>query len=104
MQLGNKIKKEYFSIVNMTHKELLKWSKTELSKKGSTNKEPIRRNLRLIEKKELFWADKDLVHALKTINYLKCISKLRRSKKEIAMCYTKNELIMKNWGYDVKKK
>lgn len=103
MMVCKDIKQEYFKLTNMSYSELKTWSKTNLSKKASLSREPIKRNLRLLFRKNKKWSNYDCVDALKTINYIKRASKIRRSKKILGDDYTKNEIALKNWGYDVKK-
>jgi hypothetical protein len=91
---------KYHNLVNMSYSELLEWSKTECSKKASLSREPINRNLRLLKKRKSEWNSSDIPKANKTISYLSRAKKIK-STKEICGGYTKNEIALKNWGYDV---
>lgn len=96
--------REYKNQVNMTALELLKWSKNPLSRKASLSRNPIRRNLTLLSKPKYKWTVKDAKSAITTIGYLKRAKKIK-SKNYIARSgYTKNQIAMKNWGFDIRKR
>lgn len=102
MNIKQSIQKEYFNQINMSYRQLREWSKNPLSLKASLTREPLDRNLRLLSKNKNRWSEQDVKDAIKTISYLKRAKKIKRSKKEY-FGYTKNEIALKNWGYDVKK-
>jgi hypothetical protein len=94
---------KYFRNVNMSARELKEWSETDLSKKASLDRRPINRNLKLLSTPIEEWIPRYYVWASKTNSYLARARKIPRSKIEIDDGYTRNEIAMKNWAYDIKK-
>ena len=86
----------------MTYTEFLNWSKTDCSKKASLDRRPIRRLLKLLSTPKDKWTNNDITEANKVISYLSRAKKIK-SSNIICNGYTKNEIALKNWGYDVKK-
>lgn len=93
--------KKYHKLVNMTFTELLIWSKSELSKTASLNRQPIRRNLRLLSKNKDKWTTKDIFDANKTISYISRAKKIPRAKGVPRKELTRNEIALRSWGHDV---
>lgn len=95
------IYRKYNEATNMGYSKLLRWSKNSCSKEASIGRTAINRNLRLKSKNISSWSIKDLKDALKAISYLARAKKINSSN--ILDCgYTKNEIALKNWAYDVK--
>lgn len=91
---------QYHKAVNMTYDQLQKWSENECSKKASLTREPIIRNLRLLQKEKKGWTQEDIRDAQKTIAYLSR-ARFVKSKKPISdECkMNRNQAAMANWGY-----
>lgn len=98
-KLINKTRKKYKKYVNMTYTELFIWSKKPISKLASISREPIMRNLKLLKKKVSDWTMKDIKGANKTISYIARAKKIPRGKV-IAKGLTRNEIALRNWGFD----
>lgn len=99
----DKFKKE----TNMSFMEFLTWSKNPVSKLASLNREPIRRNLRLLSKRKKDWTVRDVRDANKTISYLaraKGIEKEYKKKNRKDKTLTPNRIALRNWAFDVFKK
>ncbi len=94
----------YNQKTNMTLKELRAWAKNPLSKKASLNRKPLMMAIRLKSKPKKKWGITEVRWALrKALPFLKKAKKIKRSKLKIRG-YTRNQIMLKNWGYDVKKK
>lgn len=102
--VADAIHSQYYSITNMTASELKAWAKTPLSKKASLNRKPILRAIRLKSKHKTKWTIKDLKDAILAISYLKRARKIKSRKKVDNSKYTRNQIALKNWGYDVHKR
>lgn len=86
----------------MSYSELLKWSKTDCSKKASLDRKPIKRNLMLLYTPKSNWGKYQVREANKVISYLARAKKIK-SSKVICNGYTRNEIALKNWAYNIKK-
>ena len=96
---------QYNKQTNMTLKELRAWAKTKLSTKASLNRRPINMAIRLKAKPRSKWNLTDIKWAIrKAIPYLKRAKKIKGGAKIKGSKYTRKEVALKNWGYDVKKK
>jgi len=94
--------RRYCSAVNMSYSEMLAWNKNPCSLKASLSREPVRRNLYILSLNKSDWTQLTCKKALKTISYLARAREIK-SSKIVACGYTKNEIALKNWAYDVKK-
>jgi len=95
---------QYYSATNMTARELKVWAKNPLSEKASLNRKPLIMAIRLKSRPKNKWRLTEIRWALrKAIPYLKRAKRIK-GKNIIAKGYTKNQIALKNWGYDVKKK
>lgn len=93
----DKAHSKYKDSVNMTFTELRIWKDNPLSKKASLDRKPIFKNLRLLSKPKKKWTLKDAEDANKTISY---IARAKTAKKgELS----KNEIALRNWGFDTYK-
>ena len=106
MTQTNKIKDiiflRYKEETNMTVSELLNWKINPLSKVVSKNTKPINVAIRLKRKKRGQWLIKDFRDAMKSSKFLRKAKKLKGGKRG-TKGYTRNEIILKNWGYDIRK-
>ena len=75
--------KKYKDKVNMTFTELSIWSKNSCSQKASLNRDPIKRNLKLLKKNKSKWNLRDVQEAKKTISF---ISRMRKVKSGEIVC------------------
>jgi len=95
---------KYKNSTNMSCSEMKKWSKNSLSYQASLNREPIKRNIKLLCTPKNKWNKNLEKEAKKTISYLARAKKIK-SKNYIGNSgLTKNEIALKNWGWNVKKK
>lgn len=98
------IRRKYFRATNMSASELKRWANTELSRKASLDRSPIKRNYELLSTPVSEWNTKHYRWANKTIGYLARAKKIPRAKEEVGGGYTRNEIALKNWAYDIKKR
>ena len=91
--------KRYKDKVNMTYTELIIWSRNPCSKKASLNREPIKRNLKLLKKNKSQWDLSDVKEANKTISF---ISRMRKVKSGETVCknLSKRDISLLNWGFN----
>ena len=101
-EIKDEVYRKYKSMVNMTYSELLRWSLTDCSKKASLTRKPIQRNLMLLSTPKNKWTSRQLTEANKVISYLARAKKIK-SSKIVCSGYTKNEIALKNWAFDVRK-
>lgn len=101
-RLKDQIYSDYQKETNMSFSELIKWKNNPLSKKASLSTKPINLALRLKKKNKSKWKLRDYKGAIKAISYLKRAKKIR-GKNYIKGKITKNEIALKNWGYNKKK-
>ena len=93
------IYQKYRKTVNMTFKELFKWSKTECSQKASLDRSSIKRNLKLLKTPFKEWTLKEEIAAKRTIAF---ISRMKKVPKGEIVCkkYSKRDISLMNWGYN----
>ena len=98
-KLINDTYKKYKDKVNMTYTELMIWSKNRCSKKASLNREPIKRNLKLLKKNKSKWNLRDVQEAKKTISF---ISRMKKVKSGEFVCknLSKRDISLLNWGFN----
>lgn len=91
----------YFKTINMTYTELKQWSKTKCSRKASLNRQPIKRNLKLLKKPIKNWNKTDLKNAKKTISFIKRMTKVNPGKP-VKNCsgLTKRDISLMNWAFN----
>jgi len=98
--MQNEVYKRYKKETNLTCSKMKKWAKEPCSKKASLDRRPLRRNIRLLCNPQSKWTKKDFKEAKKSISYLKRAKKIK-SKNKVKDCnMTKNQIALKNWGYD----
>lgn len=86
----------------MTLKQLRTWAKNPLSRKASLNRKPTMMAIRLKSKPKKKWGLTEIRWALrKAIPYLKRAKKIKSKKQK---GYTRNQIALKNWGFDVKRR
>lgn len=96
----DEVYKKYNETVNMSYKELKNWAENPKSKVASLDRTPIRRNLRLLQKKKEDWTQKDITDANRTISYVnraKAIGKGKVTAKSEP--FGRNEIALKNWAF-----
>lgn len=97
------IYRAYFQETNMPLSELLNWKLSKLSIMFSSSRTSINTAIRLKRKKKGQWVFKDYKNALSATSFLRRAKKLKAGVKGKGG-YSKGEITLKNWGYDVKKK
>lgn len=106
MSKVDQVYKKYHSLVNMSHSELLEWSKTECSNKASLDRSPIKRNLHLLSTPKDEWGNKEVSWANMTIGFISRMSKNNSGKivcKQGGREYSKRDISLKNWAFDPSK-
>ena len=98
-KLINKVYKKYKRLINMSYIELLTWSKNKASRKASINRNPIRRNLRLLKKNKTDWNMRDVKDAKKTISFISRMKKVKRGQK-VYKELSKRDIALLNWAYN----
>jgi hypothetical protein len=106
----NEIYKKYKSMTNMSCKEIKSWKKNPCSKEASIGRAAVNRNI-LLQctpkdkwKTTKFQGRNLIYHAKKAISYLHRAPKIK-SKNIVKGCgMTRNEIALKNWALDKKKK
>jgi len=103
------VRQAYKSTVNMSYSELKAWAATECSKLAGLDREPIKRNLELLETPAESWTAKHASWANKTISFVSRMKKNLGGKSTVKdksgkECGTKAKISLKNWAYDPDKK
>jgi hypothetical protein len=93
---------KYKLATNMSYSELLLWSNNPCSKKASIGRAAIKRNLFLLKDSKEKWGIKHIREAKKAISYLARAKKIK-STNIICGGYTRNEIALKNWAFDINK-
>lgn len=96
----DKVYKKYKSKTNMTFRELVIWSKNPMSNKASLNREPIKRNLRLLFKPKENWTALDVRDANKTIAFISRMKKVKSGKTIGTSKLSKRDISLLNWGFN----
>lgn len=102
-KIVEQVYKEYKKEINMTLFELKAWRDNPCSKKASSNRTPINRNISLLTKKKDKWTLREVNMAKKTISFLKRMKKIK-SGKIICDGLSKRDIALKNWAYNPKKR
>ena len=98
---------KYYSLVNMSASELINWKANKYSLLASLDRSPIDRNIELLSTNKKDWTDKHLDWANKTIGFISRMKNgqngqsLKVDGKDIN--WTKRDISLKNWAYDVNK-
>lgn len=95
--------KRYQQETNMSLSELLNWKVNALSKVGSLSRKPINLAIQLKRKKKGQWLIGDYKNAMRAVSYLKKAKKIISKKKIDNLKYTRGQIALKNWGFDVRK-
>jgi hypothetical protein len=96
--------KKYHSLVNMTYKELQLWSESECCKALGYSKQPIQRNLHLLNTNKGEWGSKEYRIAGQIIS---AINRLLEYETDTVItngeteCGNKRDLALKNLGYRI---
>lgn len=99
---------EYYSFVNMTYKELQTWSESDCCKQLGYSKQPIQRNLHLLNLNKNDWSNKEwrmagiIISAIKKLNEIEPSSEVKNSSG--ISCGFKRDLALRNYGHNVDKK
>ena len=94
-----KVYSKYKNKTNMSYIELFIWSKNPASKLASLNRDPIKRNLRLLKKPKSKWTQSDISDANKTISFISRMRKVKSGKK-IDGKLSKRNISLLNWAYN----
>lgn len=98
-KLIKKTYNRYKNLTNMTYTELLIWSRNPASRKASLDRQPIKRNLRLLKKNKSDWNLLDVKDANKTISFISRMKKVPRGKK-VHKNLSKRDISLLNWAYN----
>jgi hypothetical protein len=100
----DKVYKQYKQTTNMNYDELLKWSKTDCSKKASLDRRPIKRNLMLLGTPKNKWTEHHIEEAKKQISFEKRHRKGKAGKIVKGCGSSKRTIARKNWAFNPNKK
>lgn len=98
---------EYYSLVNVTYKELQVWSESECCKRLGYSKQPIQRNLHILNLNKADWTSKEyrmagiIVTAINKLRSIKDSPNVLNSNG--VSCGTKKELALMNFGHNTSK-
>jgi len=97
--------KRFNRITNMSLQELRIWNRNPASKKASLSRTPINRVIRLKSKLLNNWTLRDVRDANKVISYISRAKKIKTYRPRKARLVkgtklTKNEIALRNWGFD----
>lgn len=104
MEKRDIIYQKYKDSTNMTCSEMKKWESNLLSREASLDRKPIKRNVKLLCTPKNEWDKKLLKEANKAISYLARAKKIKSKNYVGSSGLTKNEIALKNWAYDSKRK
>lgn len=97
---------EYYSLVNMTYKELQTWSESECCKKLGYSKQPIQRNLHILNLNKSDWSAKEFRMAGIITSAIKKLQTIEVSNEVMnngTSCGLKKDLALKNYGHNIDK-
>lgn len=97
---------EYYSLVNMTYKELQTWSESECCQKLGYSKQPIQRNLHILNLNKNDWTAKEFRMAGIIISAIKKLQSIEVSNEVMnngTSCGFKRDLALKNYGHNIDK-
>ena len=102
----DEIYSKYKDTVNMSYRELKKWSENPCSKIASLSRAPIERNLRLLSKKKSEWTMSDVNSANRTISFVSRMKGMKQGKKKNIkeggreiVCPSKRDVSLMNWAF-----
>ena len=95
----DRVYNKYKDKTNMSYTELLIWSKNPASKLASLNRDPIKRNLRLLKKPKSKWNVSDVRDANKTISFISRMKKVKSGEK-VKGKLSKRNIALLNWAYN----
>jgi hypothetical protein len=98
---------EYYSLVNMTYKELQTWSESDCCKALGYSKQPIQRNLHILNLNKNDWTAKEFRMAGIIISAIKRLNEIEVSNEVMnngSSCGFKRDLALKNYGHNIDKK
>lgn len=102
MMNRDEVYRKYYSTVNMSYLELLRWSRNPCSRLASVDRSPITRNLRLLSTPRTQWSPSHVRDANRTISF---VSRMRgvKSGKIVGCGLSRRDIALLNWAYDPRK-
>lgn len=94
---------QYNRMVNMPLKALLDWKLTKSSRRTNQTRKSMNVAIRLRRTKKKDWRTKEYRGAIKAITYLRRVKRSKRNSLT-KKGYTKKGIMLKNAGYDAKKR
>lgn len=102
--IRDKTYKEFKRVVNMTHRELLVWSRSPCSRKASLSRRPVKQTLELLKTPKHKWTLKHIRFANRTISFIKRIKKTKADRQVSKDCpFSKKTISLKNYGFNPNK-
>ena len=96
----DEVYRKWRSTVNMSASELTAWAETECSKKASLSRDPITRNLLLLQTKKADWTKAHIKSANRTINFVSRMSGMPKGEPVSEGCPSKRDISLRNWAYN----
>lgn len=93
-----KIRREFRQAVNMSANELREWAENPCSRLASLSRDPIDRNLELLETPMVEWSPKHYEWAQKTIGYVARAKEQGKGEPAAEGCPSKNTIALRNWA------
>jgi hypothetical protein len=93
----------YKEVTNLSYSELKTWSDTDTSKLASLTRDPINRNLELLNTKKENWTEKHISWANKTISFVSRMKNGEQGEEIKNTGWTARDISLMNWAYNPKK-
>ena len=91
--------KAYHDTVNMSASELREWADTECSKKAGVSRDPIARNIRVLDTPRDKWTTATAKSAMRTVSF---VARMKGAEQGEEVCngWSKRDISLKNWAFD----
>lgn len=91
--------KRFHEEVNMGPAKLRAWADNPCSRKASLSREPINRNLRLLETPREKWTLATARSAMRTVSFVSRMKGAEQGKPAAKGCPSKRDISLRNWAY-----
>lgn len=91
--------KRYHEEVNMGPEKLRAWAKNPCSSKASLSREPINRNLRILETPREEWTLATARSAMRTVSFVSRMKGSEQGKPAAKGCPSKRDISLRNWAF-----
>lgn len=94
----------YMRETNMSLRQLMRWKRNPLSKMASQSRSPINMAVKLHFTPRSQWPMRYYKWAMKAISYLRRAKRIKSRNYVPGTRITFNEIALRNWGFDAKKR